>query len=90
MKITRCGGRGFPLGKTGMNGETEATFEETKAAIAEFWQNGMKQAEAFISARGRDESGEADESDLELLNCLRRPKLAHVLDTLESVRMSFS
>ena len=73
-----------------MNGETEATFEETKVAIKEFWQNEMKKAEAFISAKGRYESGEADDNDLELLDYLRRPKLAHDLDTLESFRMSFS
>ena len=90
MKITRCGGKVFPLGITGMNGEMEATFEETKAAIKEFWQNEMKKAEAFISAKGRYESGEADDNDLELLDYLRRPKLAHVLDTLESFRMSLS
>ena len=90
MKITRCGGRVFPLGKTGMNGETEATFEETKVAIKEFWQNEMKKAEAFISAKGRYESGEADDNDLELLDYLRRPKLVHVLDTLESFRISLS
>ena len=88
MKITRCGGKVFPLGKTGMDGETEATFEETKVAIKDFWQNEMEKAEAFIGAKVRYENGEADDNDLELLDYLRRPKLAHVLYTLESFRMS--
>ena len=88
MKITPCGGKVFPLGKTGRNGETEATFEETKLAIKDFWQNEMEKAEAFFGAKGRYESGEADNNDLELLDYLRRPKLAHVLHTLESFRMS--
>ena len=90
MKITRCGGKVFPVGKTGMNGEKEATIEETKLAIKDFWQNEMRKAEAFIIAKGRFESGEADDKDLELLDYLRRPKLAHVLRTLESFQMSLS
>ena len=90
MKITRCGGKVVPLGKTGRNGETEATFDETKVVIKDFWQNEMKKAEAFIDAKGRYESGEADDNDLELLDYLRRSKLAHVLHTLESFRMSLS
>ena len=90
MKITRCGGKVFPVGKTGMNGEEEATFEETKFAIKDFWQNEMRKAETFIIAKGRFESGEADDKDLELLDYLRRPKLAHVLQTLESFQMSLS
>ena len=88
MKITRCGGKVFPLGKTGMNRETEATFEETKVAIKDFWQNEMRKAEAFISAKARYESGKADDNDLELLDYLRRPKLVHVLHTLESFHKS--
>ena len=90
MKITRCGGKVFPVGKTGMNGEQEATFEETKLAIKNFWQNEMRKAEAFIIAKGRFESGDADDKDLELLDYLRRPKLAHVLQTLESFQVSLS
>lgn len=90
MKITRCGGKVFPFGKTGMNGEKEATFEETKNAIKDFWQNEMRNAEAFISAKSRYESGEADDNDLELLDYLRRPKLAHVMHTLGSFHMSLS
>ena len=90
MKITRCGGKVFPVGKTGMNGEKEATFEETKLAIKDFWQNEMRKAEAFIIAKGRFDSGDADDKDLELLDYLRRPKLAHVLQTLESFQISLS
>ena len=67
MTITRCGGKVFPLGKTGMNGEMEATFEETKVAIKDFWQNEMKKAEAFSDAKRRCVNGEADDNDLELL-----------------------
>ena len=90
MEITRCGGKVFPVGKTGMNGEKQATFEETKLAIKDFWQNEMRKAEAFIIAKGRFESGEADDKDLEILDYLRRPKLAHVLHTLDSFQMSLS
>ena len=88
MKITRCGGKVFPVGKTGMNGEQKATFEETKLAIKDFWQNEMRKAEVFIIAKGRFESGDADDKDLELLDYLRRPKLAQVLQTLESFQVS--
>ena len=88
MKITRCGGRVFPVGKTGMNGKKEATFEETKSAIKDFWQNEMRKAEALIIAKGRFVSGDADDKDLELLDYLRRPKLAHVLHALESFHRS--
>ena len=70
METTRCEAKVFPLGKTGRNGEKEATFEETKVAIKDFWQNEMKKAEAFISTKGRYVNEEADDDDLELLDYL--------------------
>lgn len=90
IKIYRRAGKVFPLGKTGQNGEPEATFEETKVAIKNFWQAEMTKAEAFMHAREKYEAGEADESHMELLDYLRRPILAEVLQALESIDSQLS
>ena len=84
MTIYRRGGRLFPLGKTGLNGEAEGTLEETIAATRLFWQDEMVKAEAFLEARMRYYQGEGMEEDLQLLGYLRRPSLSDVLHTLES------
>ncbi|KAL9616644.1 MAG: hypothetical protein Q9160_008500 [Pyrenula sp. 1 TL-2023] len=84
IKVYRREGKVYPLGKSGLNGESEASFDETKAAIRSFWQNEMKKAEDFIRAKERYETGKADASDVEILDYLRRPTLAEVLQVLES------
>ena len=84
IRIYRRGGRVFPLGKTGLNGEAEGTLDETIATIRQFWQNEMVKAEAFLEARMRYFQGQATEEDLQSLDYLRRPSLSEVLRTLES------
>lgn len=84
MKVYRRGGKVFPLGRTGRNGEPEASFEETKRAIKSFWQNEMRKAEVFVKAREKYEVGKADETDLELLHYLRRPTLTEVLQAIDA------
>ncbi len=84
IKIYRRGGKVFPLGKTGLNGETEGTLKETMAAIKDFWQNEMVKAETFIEARIKYYHDEATEDDLQWLDHSRRPSLGDVLQTLES------
>ena len=84
MAIYRRGGRLFPLGKTGLNGEAEGTLEETIAATRKFWQNEMVKAEAFLEARMRYYQCEATEENLQRLDYLRRPSLSDVLHTLKS------
>ena len=88
IKVYRRGGKVFPLGKAGLNGEGEATFDETKTAIKSFWQNEMVKAERFIKAREKYELGEADEKDLKELDYLRRPRLAEVLSTIDTFSSS--
>ncbi|EFX00690.1 hypothetical protein CMQ_7692 [Grosmannia clavigera kw1407] len=83
IKIYRRGGRIFPLGKTGRNGEEEGTAEETVATIKDFWLNEMHKAEAFVAARIRYVNKEATEDDLKLLPYLRRPTLKDVWTTLD-------
>ncbi|KAK4461558.1 hypothetical protein QBC42DRAFT_329780 [Cladorrhinum samala] len=83
IRIYRRGGRVFPLGKTGLNGELEGTLDETKQAIREFWQNEIQEAEQFIAARQRHDQGCATKSDVERLSYLRRPTLAEVQEALE-------
>lgn len=83
IKIYRREGRVFPLGKTGLDGESEGTLEETKQTIKEFWQNEIQKAEQFVAARQRHDQGCATKSDVERLSYLRRPTLAEVQDALE-------
>ena len=90
IKIYRRGGRLFPLGKTGLNGEAEGTLEETIAATRQFWQNEMVKAESFLEARMRYYQGHATEKDLQWLDYLRRPSLSEVLHTLESFNSAHS
>lgn len=88
IKIYRRGGKVFPLGKTGLNGEPEGTCEETKEAIKVFWQGEMAKAESFILARERYDAGKATEDDLQLLHFLRRPTLGEVMESLIKFRQA--
>jgi hypothetical protein len=90
IKIYRREGKVYPLGKAGLNGEPEASSEETKKAIKTFWQNEMTKAEAFFGARMRYDSGGASESDLQLLHYLRRPKFEAVLQSLKTFSESYN
>ena len=78
----------FPLGKTGRDGEPEATLEETKTAIRQFWRGEMSKAVEFVEARMRHDCGEAREADLSRLHYLRRPRLAEVLTAIESFQQT--
>lgn len=84
LGIYRRGGQIFPLGKTGLNGEPEGTFEETKAVIANFWQKEMDKAECFLEARMKYYQGKTNGTDMEWLDYLKRPSLTDVLQTLQS------
>ena len=88
ITIFRRGGKVFPLGKTGLNGEPEGTFKETQEAIITFWQSEMRKAVAFMEAKFKFESGKADEHDLPLLTYLQRPTLQQVLDELRTFASS--
>lgn len=88
LGIFRRDGKIFPLGKTGLLDEEEATTEETKAAIVRIWQNEMTKAEQFVLARARHDQGEATSEDLQILHYLRRPKLREVLDALLAFDLS--
>ncbi|KAI1130985.1 hypothetical protein F5Y10DRAFT_262721 [Nemania abortiva] len=78
IKIYRHEGKVFPLGKTGLHGEPEGSFEETKQTITSFWKAEMQKAEEFVQARMRYDRNEADDRDLELLHYLQRPTLQEV------------
>ncbi|QKX62261.1 uncharacterized protein TRUGW13939_09420 [Talaromyces rugulosus] len=80
--IVRRGGRVFPLGRSGVNCEPTATLEETKQAIKSFWRGEMEKAERFAWAQIAYATNLAQESDIELLDYLRRPKLTEVLEVL--------
>lgn len=82
MGIVRRGGKVYPLGRSGVNGEPVATLEETKQAIQPFWQREVTKAEQFVLAKIAYDTGTARETDVELLDYLRRPTLREVLDTL--------
>ncbi|KAH6695529.1 hypothetical protein F5X68DRAFT_244200 [Plectosphaerella plurivora] len=84
IKVYRRDGKVFPLGKTGLGGEPEATAEETLEAIKSFWQGEMDKAEAFAEARIRWDAGKPEEGDREMLHYLDRPKLHDVLAELEA------
>ncbi|KAJ8117340.1 hypothetical protein ONZ43_g4232 [Nemania bipapillata] len=86
IKIYRRKGKVFPLGKTGLHGEPEGTFEETKETITRFWREEMQKAEDFVEARMRYDRKKADNRDLELLHYLQRPTLQEVLSTLKKDR----
>ncbi|KAH6883853.1 hypothetical protein B0T10DRAFT_136850 [Thelonectria olida] len=86
IKIYRREGKVFPLGKTGLHGEPEGTFEETKETIKFFWWEEMRKAEEFVEARMRYDIKKASEKDLKLLHYLKRPTLEKVLTTLENNR----
>ncbi|KAI1116504.1 hypothetical protein F5Y14DRAFT_459125 [Nemania sp. NC0429] len=86
IKIYRREGKVFPLGKTGLHGEPEGTFEETKQTITRFWRTEMQKAEAFVQARIRYDKNEADDGDLGLLHYLQRPTLQEVMLALERYR----
>ncbi|KAH6898262.1 hypothetical protein B0T10DRAFT_472158 [Thelonectria olida] len=88
IKIYRREGKVFPLGKTGLRGEPEATFEETKEAVKLFWKEEMRKAEEFVEARMRYDRDNASDQDLELLHYLKRPTLDEVLMTLEQTDAS--
>ncbi|KAI0105461.1 hypothetical protein GGR51DRAFT_571804 [Nemania sp. FL0031] len=79
IKIYRREGKVFPLGKTGLHGEPEGTFEETKQTITRFWRTEMQKAEEFVQARMRHDRNEAGHRDLELLHYLQRPTLQEVM-----------
>ena len=84
IKIYRRGGKVFPLGKTGLQGEHEGTLEETKDTIRQFWKNEMEKAERFVEARIRHDKGQAEKDDVDLLYYLRRPSLKTVQKTLQA------
>ena len=87
LGICRVGGKVFPRGRTGRNGEPAATFEETMDAITKSWRKEMEKAEAFIEAKMRYDSKSATEEDLKLLGYLKRPKLDDVLLELDGFRL---
>ncbi|KAK2747001.1 hypothetical protein FQN57_002573 [Myotisia sp. PD_48] len=80
--IVRRGGQVYPLGRSGAGGEPTATLEETKDAIKSFWQSEMVKAERHALASIAYNMGKAQESDIELLDYLHRPKILEVLETL--------
>ncbi|KAI0407889.1 Clavaminate synthase-like protein [Xylaria palmicola] len=84
IKIYRREGKVFPLGKTGLHGEPEGTFEETKQTVTRFWRTEMQKAEDFVEARMRHDRNEAGDRDLEVLHYLQRPTLQEVLLATES------
>ncbi len=73
----------FPLGRTGLHGEPEGTFEKTKQTVRLFWRNEMQKAEQLVDARVRHGKNEASESDLMLLYYPQRPSLEQVLIALK-------
>ncbi|KAI0200642.1 hypothetical protein F4808DRAFT_470349 [Astrocystis sublimbata] len=83
IKIYRREGKVFPLGKTGLHGEPEGTFDESKQAVTQFWRTEMQKAEDFVKARMRHDGNEAGNRDLELLHYLQRPTLQEVLLALK-------
>jgi hypothetical protein len=84
ISIVRRGGQVFPLGRSGINGEPTATLAETKQAIKTFWRGEMEKAEKFALAQIAYDTDSAQESDIELLDYLRRPKLAEILNDLNA------
>ncbi len=88
IKIYRHQGKVFPLGRTGLHGEPEGTFEDTRETIRLFWQNEMRKAEHFVEARMRYDANETREGDIEFLYYLQRPTLGRVLLSLEKYGQS--
>jgi serine/threonine protein kinase len=86
LGIFRRGGKVYPRGRTGVNGEPFATVEETQKAIKNVWEREIAKAKEFLLAREKYVEGRADAEDLKLLGYLERPTLQEVLAFLEDLR----
>jgi hypothetical protein len=85
LGIYRRAGIIFPRGKTGRNGEPEASLEDTEEAIREVWQYEVDYAEALLQARIRHGQGIATEEDAKFLEFLLRPSLQTVFQRLKDL-----
>ena len=87
LGIVRVGSKIFPRGKTGRNGEERATVEETKVAIKETWTKEVERTQAFVQTRMRNDKGEKEDGDADLLKYLQRPNLIEVSKALERIQV---
>jgi hypothetical protein len=86
LGLFRRGGKVYPRGATGVNGEPLATVKETRDAIKDVWKLEIAKAKKFLRAREKYVQGRADVDDLKLLGYLERPTLKEVLAFLEDLR----
>ncbi|CAO2649319.1 Nn.00g067040.m01.CDS01 [Neocucurbitaria sp. VM-36] len=85
LGLYRRAGVLFPRGRSGINGEPEASFEDTQRAVTEVWQHELTHAKALLRARIRNDQGHASEDDSRYLEHLTRPTLQDVLDRLKEM-----
>ena len=84
LGLFRRGGKLYPRGWTGANGEPLASVKETQEAIETVWKHEIAKAKEFLVARGRYTEDRADDNDMKMLGYLQRPTLKDVLVFFEN------